>query len=258
MLECVRKCNPESEIYFIMGSDKLELISRWHKINEFLEICRILIAKRGRDDIDAMKELNPYLKAHWDSFRAFNVPEEICVISSRLFRERMRNHDRSAENLLTEEVFAIMNREERVTWNSITDFSGEYEFLSNFYEVSVEYNGLTYGSTEAAFQAQKCMTDEERIAFTKYGPGKSKSEGKRVKLRPDWEDVKVGIMEDIIRAKFTQHEELARRLLDTGEKILVEGNDWGDVFWGVDTRTGEGENHLGKILMKIRNELIKN
>lgn len=139
--------------------------------------------------------------------------------------------------------------------NSITGFSGDYEFLSNFYEVSVEYNGLTYGSTEAAFQAQKCITDEERIAFTKYSPDKSKRAGKRVNLRPDWEDVKIRIMEEVLRAKFTQHKDLAERLISTGDKILIEGNDWGDVFWGADSSTGEGENHLGKLLMKIRGEL---
>ena len=150
-----------------------------------------------------------------------------------------------------------MNRKEQTSGNSIMDFSGEYEFLSNFYEVSIEYNGLTYGSSEAAFQAQKCMTDEERSAFTKYSPSKSKKAGKNVKLRSDWEDVKIGIMEEVLRAKFTQHDELAQRLIDTDGKMLIEGNDWGDVFWGADDRTGEGENHLGRILMKIRVELMK-
>ncbi|MBQ3449388.1 MAG: NADAR family protein, partial [Synergistaceae bacterium] len=58
-----------------------------------------------------------------------------------------------------------------------------------------------------------------------------------------------------LRAKFTQHEDIAQKLINTGERILIEGNDLGDVFWGIDTATGEGENHLGKILMKIRGEL---
>lgn len=114
---------------------------------------------------------------------------------------------------------------------------------------------LAYGTNEAAFQAQKCMTEEEKQPFTEYGPGKSKGMGRKVLLRPDWEQVKVGIMEEIVRAKFTQHPELARLLIGTGDKILVEGNHWGDTCWGVDTRTGQGENHLGKILMIVRNEL---
>lgn len=151
-----------------------------------------------------------------------------------------------------------MNKNSKLPWNSITDFHEEqYRFLSNFYDARVEYGGLAFGSNEAAFQAQKCMTEEEKVQFTEYGPGKSKGVGRRVQLRPDWEKVKVGIMEEIVRAKFTQHPELAARLLATGEKALVEGNTWGDTCWGVDLRTGQGENHLGRILMKVREELKK-
>ena len=149
-----------------------------------------------------------------------------------------------------------MSRNARLPADSITDFHQEpYRFLSNFYEAAVTYGGLTYKNNEAAFQAQKCMTEEEKRPFTGYGPGKSKGAGRRVKLRPDWETVKTGIMEEIVRAKFTQHPELAARLLATGERMLAEGNTWGDTCWGVDARTGEGENRLGKILMKIREEL---
>ena len=144
----------------------------------------------------------------------------------------------------------------KLPWNSISDFhQEEYRFLSNFYEAVVTYGGLTYQNNEAAFQAQKCLTEEEKVRFTEFGPGKSKGVGRQVKLRPDWEDVKTGIMEEIVRAKFTQHPELAARLLATGEKTLVEGNTWGDTCWGVDQRTGQGENRLGLILMKIREEL---
>lgn len=114
---------------------------------------------------------------------------------------------------------------------------------------------MTYGTNEAAFQAQKCMTEEEKLPFTEYELGKSKGMGRKVLLRPDWEQVKVGIMEEIVREKFTQHPELARLLIGTGDKILVEGNRWGDTFWDVDTRTGQGKSHLGKILMKVRNKL---
>ena len=87
---------------------------------------------------------------------------------------------------------------------------------------------MTYGTNEAAFQAQKCVTEEEKLPFTEYGPSKSKGMGRKVLLRPDWEQVKVGIMEEIVRAKFIQHPELARLLICTGDKILAEGNHWGD------------------------------
>ncbi len=186
----------------------------------------------------------------------FDAPEEISAISSSAFREKLHSSDESAKELVTPEVWEIMSKNGKLPWNSITDFHEEqYRFLSNFYEARVEYGGLAFGSNEAAFQAQKCMTEEEKVQFTEYGPGKSKGVGRRVRLRPDWEEVKVGIMEEIVRAKFTQHPELAAKLLATGEKVLVEGNTWGDTCWGVDLRTGQGENHLGKILMKVRDEL---
>lgn len=138
---------------------------------------------------------------------------------------------------------------------AITRFRGENEFLSNFYESPVTFEGLTYGSSEAAFQAQKCMTYEERRAFTEYRPMDSKKAGRNVQIRPDWDAVKVGVMEGIIRAKFTQNPGLAAKLLATGDCELVEGNNWHDLFWGADGKTGEGEKHLGRILMKIRDEL---
>ena len=80
----------------------------------------------------------------------------------------------------------------------------------------------------------------------------AKRYGRKVEMREDWNEVKVEYMTKIVEAKFTQHPELALRLLETGDKLLKEGNYWGDVFWGIDHQTGEGENHLGQILMNLR------
>lgn len=135
----------------------------------------------------------------------------------------------------------------------INDFRGNFMFLSNFYEVPVRYNGLTFGSNEAAFQAQKTLNQEERIKFTTLNPLDAKRLGRKVALRSDWKDVKVRIMYEICRAKFEQHPDLAQRLVETGDRTLIEGNDWNDTFWGV--CYGKGENNLGKILMRIREEL---
>ena len=137
----------------------------------------------------------------------------------------------------------------------IDRFRGEYAFLSNFWEAPVTYQGLTYGSNEAAFQAQKCMTEEEKQAFTEMRPAKSKKAGRQVLLRPDWETVKVDIMEELVRAKFTQNEDLKWRLIGTGDACIEEGNTWHDTCWGVAAKPGIGQNHLGRILMKLRDAL---
>lgn len=135
----------------------------------------------------------------------------------------------------------------------IKEFRKEYFFLSNFYPVSVEYDGLTYPSSEAAFQAQKTMNLEIRKRFTKITPSEAKKLGKNISLRGDWEKVKVKTMYQICYAKFFQNADLKKKLIATGNQILIEENRWGDTFWGV--CNGKGENHLGKCLMKIREEI---
>lgn len=97
-------------------------------------------------------------------------------------------------------------------------------YLINSYSAPVEYKGLWYLNNEAAFQAQKCMTEEEKQPFTQLEPSKAKRLGRQVPLRPDWEKVKVEIMAEIVQAKFTQNSWLATRLLATGDQEIIEGN----------------------------------
>jgi len=137
----------------------------------------------------------------------------------------------------------------------IDKFRGKYSFLSNFYEAPVTYNGLRFGNNEAAFQSQKVLSLGEQRDFTHLSPVKAKQKGRKVSLREDWEDVKVNIMYEICLAKFTQNPELKEQLLLTYPQELEEGNTWGDRYWG--TVNGKGENNLGKILMRVREELRK-
>ena len=99
------------------------------------------------------------------------------------------------------------------------------------------------------------MTEEEKRAFSELAPSSAKHKGRMVALRPDWEAVKLSIMEEIVFAKFSQNEDLREMLLSTGEAELKEGNSWNDLVWGVSPKTGKGRNNLGKILMKVREEL---
>ena len=134
----------------------------------------------------------------------------------------------------------------------INEFDGDYTFLSNFYYCTLNYEGITYESAEAAYQASKTLDMDIRKSFTFLTPGKTKREGKKIKLRENWENIKLKIMEEIVRTKFNQNLDIKQRLIETNDAILIEGNNWHDYYWGV--CAGKGENHLGKILMKIRNE----
>ena len=136
----------------------------------------------------------------------------------------------------------------------IISFRGTYYFLSNFYEASVTYQGITYKNNEAAFQAQKCLDDSMKRTFSILSASKAKQLGRNVTLRKDWEKVKFSIMQEIVDAKFDQHPELAAKLIMTGNEYLEEGNNWGDKVWG--TVNGIGQNNLGKILMKTRERLM--
>ena len=135
----------------------------------------------------------------------------------------------------------------------IDNFRGEYDFLSNFYDTPVEYNGLHFRNSEAAFQAQKTIDESERIQFVNLDASNSKRLGRAVTLRDDWEKVKIRVMYEVCYAKFTQNTRLAEKLIATGNEILVEGNTWNDTFWGV--CNGTGMNNLGRILMAIRTEI---
>lgn len=135
----------------------------------------------------------------------------------------------------------------------IKSFDGYYHFLSNFYECPITIDGVTYKNSEAAFHAHKCP--ELRYKFINLNPRDAKRLGRSVKLRHDWEQVKDDVMRKVIRAKFTQHDDLKQKLLATGDAILEEGNTWHDLYWGVDAKTRQGKNTLGKILMEIRDEL---
>ena len=137
--------------------------------------------------------------------------------------------------------------------NKVDSFRGQYYFLSNFFQCSVSYNGFSFQTVEAAFQAAKTYDKGAQLLLsTTKNPVAAKRAGRKVQLRTGWEEVKVGIMEGLLRQKFN-NPELKNRLIGTGDAVLTEGNNHGDRFWG--QVRGEGRNTLGILLMKIRDEL---
>ena len=156
----------------------------------------------------------------------------------------------------TEAMVDGFAEEQNTLENSCIDrFEGEYFFLSNFYHSPIQpFNDwIMYPTVEHAFQAAKTndIGIRKKIA-SQPTPGKAKSIGRHVTLVPDWRDNRVCVMYECLRSKFEQPA-LREKLLATGEAKLIEGNWWGDTYWGV--CNGIGENNLGKLLMKIRGEL---
>jgi N-glycosidase YbiA len=138
----------------------------------------------------------------------------------------------------------------------ISNFHGENFFLSNFFPAPVSYEGEIYPTVEHAFQAAKTLDREQRKSIQDAEtPAKAKQMGKTVTLRPDWEQEKLAIMLELLRQKFSQPE-LRQKLLATDDAELIEGNTWGDRFWGCVLVEGQwvGQNHLGKLLMQVRAE----
>lgn len=137
----------------------------------------------------------------------------------------------------------------------IESFSGEYRWLSNFWECNIPY-GRT---TEHAYQAAKFTSEEDRLKILECStPGKAKVLVRSMKPdNTEFHKNKLLIMRRLQKAKFCKinNPELVKLLLDTNDMYIQEGNHWGDEFWGVNLKTGKGKNNLGIIIMSIREEL---
>lgn len=141
----------------------------------------------------------------------------------------------------------------------ITKFEGRYSFLSNFYAAQTLYEGTLYPTSEAAYQAAKTINPDDRLKILMAcTPDDAKHLGRHVQIRPDWEEVKDDIMYEIVKNKF-KNKGLADKLLKTGDELLCEGNYWHDNYWGAcvcpKCNPLPRRNQLGKILMRVREEL---
>ena len=151
-------------------------------------------------------------------------------------------------------------------------FIGQYEFLSNMHLCTVIIGDMVFPSAENAFQAMKCKTHKQMEEFQHITPYEARRRGKDIDVRSNWDKIRIPVMKKVLQAKF-EDQELADKLLRTEDMFLCELNYWGDTFWGkapvvehhkeVDgdvirewtTRKIKGENHLGKLLCEIREEI---
>jgi ribA/ribD-fused uncharacterized protein len=144
-----------------------------------------------------------------------------------------------------------------MTDSAIGFFTGRYGFLSNFYPAWTKYEGLLYPTSEHAYQAAKSTDLKIRKKVRDLpSPSEAKRYGRnktKVPLRAGWDKMKLDVMREVLRSKF-RDPHMRKALLATVDRELIEGNDWGDKYWGKVGRTGA--NWLGRILMEVRAECL--
>ncbi len=245
------------KLCFLMGADKLPLARHWAQKTDFLD--RYTAAIVCRDEEDPLWEIreDPDLARYEGSFLLVPQPEGVEAVSSTVIRRSFLagTPDQAREDLHEKvwELFRELKPEDYPP--EIERFQKEYEFLSNSFAATVEMDGLFYRNAEAAFQAARCADEKDRKRFLTCDGGGAKSIAAKVRPRADWEQVQLEMMARVLRLKFTQYPSLGEKLKETGNAVLVNGNNGKDLYWGMDLYTCQGENHLGRLLMQLREEI---
>lgn len=244
--------NPDAEIYFLLGSDKLDLLTHLSARRNFLDMFKVVLYARDNEGITDTLKKNDELSRYLHRIVLLPQPEGTDSISSTKVRERMLAGE-SCADMLCPGVWKLFKEVNQADFpDTIDRFRGEYDFLGNRFACRFIWQGLKYGNAEAAFQSSRCVNERERIAFCTYSAEKASFKGRDIEPRADWERERLSIMESVLTAKFEQNPILMKRLVETGNRLLINGNTKGETFWGVDLYTWEGENMLGKLLMIIR------
>jgi ribA/ribD-fused uncharacterized protein len=133
-------------------------------------------------------------------------------------------------------------------------YEQDYYVLSNFSSFTLQWKGLRFDTSEAAYHWEKFPDKPEIQEAIRLAPSAHEAYQIAARAKPlrraDWDDVKVEIMRDILYAKVEQHEYVKRKLIATGDRELVE-NSWRDDFWGWGPNR-DGQNELGKLWMDVR------
>ena len=139
--------------------------------------------------------------------------------------------------------------------NDITEFRGEFSWLSNFFPIKIEYDGIVYPSVENAYQAGKLINKKDREMFIDITPGQAKRLWRNYPTYNLTEEFRLNLMYQLLSIKFNQ-EPFKSLLCATGDCYIQEGTRWFEPFWGKQLSTGEGKNMLGHLIMNIREKLL--
>ena len=244
----------EYELYFVMGDDKLELLSHLTEKGKFFETSNVILYSRNQEGIEESLKNHRVLSEYIRSIVVLPPPEGISGISSSLIRKQMLLGD-SCEELLVPSVWEIFKELHPDDFpDVISSFKEEYDFLNNRFGCSFMWQGIRYNNVESAFHASKYTNEAERRVLSRMSAEKVVKKSMECTPSIEWEESKLDIMESILLAKYDQNPNLKNRLIETEGRILINGNNKHETYWGVDLYSWRGENHLGKILMSIRDK----
>lgn len=251
-LMALQEEHPNAELYFIMGADKLDLLIHLTEKRKFLDAFCVILFSRESDTLDTILGKNEILSNHLDRIVTLPQPEGTSSVSSSLIRERMLNGE-SCSELMCPGAWELFKDFKAADFPDMVErFKGDYAFMDNRFGCPFVWEGIRYNTAEAAFLSSKCQDESERKVYANCSIDKAIVRAKEQIPYPGWEDARLDIMESILTAKFGQNPVLMKKLLETGDHILVNGNSKQETFWGVDLYSWIGENHLGKIIMRIR------
>lgn len=247
---------PDAELYFLMGADKLKLLTSLTEKRGFLDAFQVVLYAREQAGIMDTLKGDSVLSSYLSRILILPQPDGTEGVSSSRIRERLLAGE-CCQELLCPGVWDLLKGFRPTDFpETIDSFKGVYDFLSNRFACCFIWEGLRYGNAEAAFQSSKYMNEQARKVFCNYSADKAALKGNGIPTTTAWERQRLDIMASILSAKFAQNTDLMRRLRDTGNRLLINGNNKHELFWGVDLYSWEGENNLGKLLMKIRDKEI--
>ena len=249
-LQALQEDYPEAELYFVMGADKFALLASLTKKRQFLDAFKVVLYSREGAALEQSIKDDEVLSNYLDRMVILPRPEGTEGVSSSLVRERMLRGE-SSSDLLCPGVWELFKE------YTAADFPDTITRFWLLYPCSIVWEGLEYRSAEAAFQASKCKDEKERKVFAGCSTDKAVLKGKDLTPYPGWEEAQISIMESILQAKFGQNPTLMLKLAETGNHVLLNGNNKQETFWGIDLYSWIGENHLGRIIMNIRDKEIK-
>lgn len=247
---------PDADLYFVMGDDKLDLLVHLTEKRAFLDAFNVVLYSRENGMLEETLKSHELLSRYQNRIVVLSQPEGISSISSSVIRERMLSGV-NCQEMLCPGVWELFKEFTPANFpDVINQFKGEYDFLNNRFGCRFVWQGLQYGNVEAAFQSSKCTDESERKVLAGCSADKAALKGKELIPFSGWEEVRLDIMTSIQKAKFEQNPALMKKLIDTGNRLLINGNNKQETYWGVDLYSWQGENHLGKIIMNIRDKEI--